>query len=615
MKIHYGYYKEFYREYKKNLDEIRTLVENYIIEIDDLLANGVIAGRVHDELNVYKTHVNKLPSLVDEISNKIEPFVTTYLDGMNEAQKVSGKCVLYRENYYYTRDYTDEAFEQISRRCDNFGCESKNILERINDWGEDILAGIFDFIGKEFNLFNVKQTQYLLMEKNDVTKKKLKGIKTNLNQKENYFRDQIILLEEILVEIENYVNILLEVMTSDPTNFTMERFSTRLTNVYNGMIEKLHEIDFSPNITMGEIKKFLSLDQPQYFFDDQSKVIFAYLAELASTEWCDWDFWKITITQQFDIAKQKLKYFFGSNYEYDDYIRDREMLTVIDNVVEASTFDDSLGKKALDTTKTFMEYIKKFGDEWEKHLEGVRRPDGKLILDKRTTTYKIFRETFDQFGSAKKILKYGTDLCEIVAQVSADYDNNLSVLNSFARNATADKEMLESIERIRNRYEKTLSSIGLSVYDKVSEYGIDFITSNIDKVFNVSVFSAVGVVEMGIDVVGNATGISDDGKAMMELLSYGHDQMFSSKTAYENSLKTLQNTPPESENYQQCVEDFKNCFTYYKTTMSSLYQKMAASSTGVESSYYGYCADTLSELTLKNYDYVKIMTFEEYKKL
>lgn len=611
MKLNYSHYNDFLKKYSEALTTLKTEIESYISYIESCTKSGVISGAIHDELLIYTDHVKKTPELIVLLSEKIDNVVKNYLADMNDAQCRNGKYILYAKHYCDTRNYTDENFDSLESICDSSDHDA-NVFEIISDIGENVLAGVINYLGNTFSWFNARQTQYLVMEKNDITRTKLREIQLDLKNTESYYRNIALDLAEHVDLVYRYISTLFEIMSSDPNGFSMDNFAPRLSLLREEIINGLNSIDVDATITDADIKEFAELDNAEDFFKDQSDVIYDYLAKLSQTEWYDWDFWKMVIMEQFDIASHKLRYLFGNDYDYDDYLRDRDTLNLINEVAETKEFDDRIEKEILDSYKIWMTYIEKHGDGWELILDGVKGENGKLLLDKRTRKYKIFKETFDQFERAGEITDYGIDICEVVAHLCADYEKNLAMLDSLERNFAAEGDMADSIARIRSEYEKSFDSIALMIYNKASQYGEKFIKKNIDKLLNISVFQVVGVIQLGIEATGTITGMGADSQAMMQLLSGGYDQMNSAKTAYENSLAALNACSPDSENYAACVEDFKNCFNYYKVTMKRIYEKMALTCTGKESDYYEYCANELDDLTIKNHDRFDIMTLEEY---
>lgn len=614
MKINYTHYEQFIEKYRSALEEIKNGVESYLLKIKDITNDGIISGSIHDELLIYIEHVQKVPDYIDDINGKLENLITKYLEDMNAAQCIDGEYILYPENYSKTRDYTDENFEKMKILCDSSDHDA-NVFQEINDWGEDIVAEAINFVGNTFDWLSIRQTQKFVMETNDITRKRLKEIQRRLKEQEDIYSAKVSELHTCLENLSQYINILREAVSTGVVGFSMEGFTPKLNTLYGTMVTTLSVLDFDEVVVNEDVEKFIAEEKVEGYFDDTSALIYAYLAELSTMEWKDGDFWKIIITQQFDIASQRLRYLFSDDYEYSDFVLDKQTMELINEITEAQTFEESTEKEILDTYKTYMKYIDKFGDEWEEKLEGVRDENGKLILDKRTNKYKIFKETFDQFGRAEKILSYGTDLCEIVAKLCADYEKNLAILDSLEKNCNASDTMLASLQRIRNEYEKSIGSIALNVYDKVSQYGVDFVMSNADKLLKVSVFMVVGVIEMGIDIGGNITGISSEAAAMSELFAVGYNQMNSAKSAYANAIAAVKACSPDNEEYDGLLEDMKNCFDYYKITQKRMFEKMATASTGIKKDYYNYCAEELNNLSLNNYENFNLMSYEEYQTL
>lgn len=612
MKINYNDYEEFSTKYVNEFNGIKEEINKYKEMLVALTNNGVISGAVHDELLIFIDYVNKIPEYIDDAISKVQKLVSRYLSDMNEAQCLKDKYIIYSKDYNKTRDFTDEYFENLKYLCDSTKKDT-NIFEEINDFAQDIVTKAIHFIGKSFDWFDARDTQLLVLEANDITLKKLIVIQEDLKETERKYVASAKLIEECLFETNNYINVLNEIMSTDVSCFSVTPFIARLTDIYNKMMSILEKIDFDDVVNEEDIINYIKGFNAENFFLNTDEEIRKYIGDLSTLEQSNADFWKILITQSFDIAQHEVYHGFSTAYSYDDYIRDAELLDIIEDMTESESYDESELNDKVGTLERLLGYVKKYGDNWEKELTGKRDSNNDLLLDKRTTEYKLFKEFFDQFGNAEKILKYGTDFCEILAKLCADYEKNLKILDSIEAYCGANEIMQESLTRVKAQYEKALSSIWLDLSGKISEYGIDFITDNFDKLYGVGIFSTVGYIKAGINIVGKVTGISDEAQAKHELISYGSEQLMNARKAYNNSLKALKNCHQDSEGYDKCLKDFENCFDYYRITQKRLYEKMAQASKGVQEEYYDYCAKKLEQLSLSNYESFELMTFEEYK--
>lgn len=622
MKLNYPNYESLSEKLFTENENLKSVYTSYIGCLDNLIKNGVSSGWLHNELVSYKNAVSKVPDLIDAISKKTKALISSYLTDMNNAQKIEGEYILYDECYAGTRDYTAESFESMRRDCDNTDSDA-NIFETIEDWAEDLISKVFKFLGKKFNWWDAGQTRFLVMEINDITKKQLNSIQTNLKNSEDYYQSNAIALHNCVLNFKNYISILNEVTGSDIKTFSMAPFTLKLDELFTDVVETLDNIYVDEGISWKAVEKFIHTNDVERFFDEYRVVVTDFLADLSSLEMKDMEFWLMTISQLFDVATKQMmgwvKTLFGDDYSYESYLYDNEMMKLFDTMAKNKSFSDSEYKEILSEYKSYMKLMQKYGDDWEKYLTGRRDENGKLLFDKRTKNYKYFKEFFKHFENAENILKYGTDIVEIFAAVTADYEKNLEILNTVIDDCDPDSEMGKSFARIKLRYEDCWANAASMVKEKFIEYGDDIVKSLLkskklqSKVFKfTNVFKVVGWVELSIDVVNNVTGLGEESQAKLQLLSMGYEQIWSAENAYAKALEEVKACDPNSDEYSQCLKDFSTSFEYYRLTLERLYSKMAVASAGDKQDYYRYCADKIQKLNLENYENFEIKTFDEY---
>jgi len=623
MKLNYPKYEKLSEVFLKENENIKKEYLSYAECLNRLTKNGVQSGKVHNELLIYTSYVEKVPEMIDAISKKIKACFPAYLDDMNAAQKFEGEYILYEENYTGTRDYTEEGFLQMQKDCDSIDSDA-NVFENIGDWWEDLIYGLLGFVGKAFNWWDARQTRYYLMEVNDIAKKQLNDIKDNLHAAQAHYLLSAMSIHDCIVDLKQYISILNEINGCDVGNFSMTTFALKLSKIYNEIYDTLDEVYVDEGISWKAVEKFIKTDDVEEFFDRYSVEVKEFLADLSSMDMKDKEFWLMTISQLFDVAIREMmgwvRKLFGDDYDYETYLYDNEMMALFDQMAKTTTFEDSEYKDILKDYQEFMELIKKYGDKWEEYLTGIRDEKGKLLLDKRTKNYKYFKEFFQQFENAENIIKYGTDMVEIMAALTADYEKNLEILNTVIDDCDPNSEMAKSLARIRLRYENSWENCASILKEKVNEWGDDFVKEvlklkqlNKSKIFKfTNVFKVVGWVELAIDVVNETTGLGEESQAKLQLLTMGYEQIWSAEEAYANALAEVKECDPNSEEYQQCLKDFATSFEYYRLTLKRLYDKMALASSGDKQDYYRYCAEKFEQLNLENYEHFDVKTYEEY---
>lgn len=148
----------------------------------------------------------------------------------------------------------------------------------------------------------------------------------------------------------------------------------------------------------------------------------------------------------------------------------------------------------------------------------------------------------------------------------------------------------------------------------LSRQSVSNTTKGVDALYTISVGKIIGGVKASIGFVGSATGESACNAAKLQLLTFAYDEIDAAESAFKKSCEVLRTCDPKANNYKDCVNNFKNCFAIYTTTIKRLFEKMALASTGKMRDYYYYCSSQVSRMSIKNYNNMKIMTYEEYKK-
>lgn len=614
MKINYGQYESFSENFVTAVSSLGESLTNYANALESFSSSAVKSGRIHDELIVFSGYVKKLPDMIGEVQKELVDLVEAYLMAMNEAQMVEGEYIVYPAAYSETRDYTEAAFSDMVTRCDQ-AVYNWGLLEAISDNADNLVAKIVNYLGTACEWFNVRQTQILVMEINDINKNTLLDIRGRLVASESEYQGKALALCESIETMATYVETLTKAIEGNPNSFSMADFSSKLDSLYNDMVNKLEEVELDEAVSIEAIVEFVQMEETDRFFNDSSETIRKYLREIPLT------FVEFVVPsmlfQMFEIAKKTVVgWLVDGDYEYNEYILDQEMLAIIGEVSEQEQFDETETKKIVNRLEVFLEYMTKFGDQWEKQLEGKRFPDGTLILDKRTTDYKMFKSVLDSVGDAKKIIKYGSDWCSTLANLIYSYDRDLEILNSVEEGYAVNQSMIDSMNRIRGLYEKKMESILETIAETAIGHGLDAL-KKVDEYllknkWEMLPFSTVGTIETTIDVIGNVTNLSQETKAQYELATYGYDVLQASENAYLKSLSALQNCSPDNANYQKCVEDFKRSFECYRVTQQRMFEKMRVATQGDQSDYYRYCAEEMSRLSLDNHESFGLLSYEEY---
>ena len=606
MHVRYSDYRQFATLYVKYLDCLKSNIEVYSTVLSAVESKGIENGAIHDSLINYRTRVKKLVDLIDNLRNKSFKSIGHFLNALDDAQKIDGESILYDLGYGGIRNYTDEYFEGLNKLCDDLitfmitpnSFNTPFSVDRFDgtfDNLEDIIAKVYLLLGKSFDFLDIKKIQKYTMEANDITKNELKIIRTSVHSVEGKYTGVAIELCGIASTIEEYIGILNQVICMPIGDFQKVKFSVKFKERFLEIERRLDKIDFED----GDIYEYIKETVKSIEFSDfveymlaTDSVIVDYIYELKKLDLKSINFWRNYIFTIFDKAADEIRATVDPNYNYsyDEYNNDIWLAEMIDRVAD------------------------------------VEDP-----LESNEDAIKIVRDLIKgNCEDGEEFLYYVTPFMDEIVKNFKDYQKCLQVLDSMERNYAFSPELQNSIERIRSEYERSLLSMVTNIKEKYWEQGIEITIENLEQVFDCSVVGVVKGIHKGIDIIGDLTGMSEEAKAEMYLIDNNRweIEIDIGKTCLDNAYENLKNCDADSPKYQTCLDDFKNCFELYKKTHENIYRKMAICSTDYEStdgvvagfkndksSYYTYCAEKYSRLTIQNYEDFELLTYEEYMDL
>lgn len=242
MKIKYPEYDFLKEDYLKELGKTKDCYEQYTDILKRLSSEGVISGNIHNNLERYTSAVEKVPELIERILLKVKDFSKSYLNSMNESQRVGGDYILYEANYKGLRDYTDSAFIEYKKQCDLID-EDADFWQKTGDWFEDCgakIAAAWDGLwGKEVS---IEKSRKRIMEINDITKKRLDKIQKNLNATESKYQGYAETLTGCIIDVKSYINILKLLSGGNVSDWNSILFYPMLSKIYSDIIEKLKTV-------------------------------------------------------------------------------------------------------------------------------------------------------------------------------------------------------------------------------------------------------------------------------------------------------------------------------------------------------------------------------------
>lgn len=602
--INYKSYKNVTKILETDLDILNNVIDSYITSMVQVNYHGFISGEIAEawvDLTSYVSYVRDYPK---EVKTQLSKAINSYLDDLDNAQKYKGNSILYDYSYKKNKNYTSEHFRDLKKHVESDGYDD-NLLKKAGNALENGWHWLGSLIGHNDNSKskNIKKTQEHILQWRDITKGVLRTIEIDLNTVDSRYSKKLEGIYIFVNQIQDYLSKVKEILlNSDPNNFSISQYKGELDGKLCSLVSSYNAIINSDIITNEDVEKFLE-NEDEKFLSEAIDDIHEYLSDLSQIELFDADFWKILIYQQFNIVEGQIT----SLGNYEEMLMKKELMEMFDDISSTEYYwNDSMTKDCMDNVKSILDEIKDSGKDLYEYLNSHRNPDGSLILDGRTKEAKNFLKFLDKFEKAGKIIDLGEKGAEFIYGLFVDYEKNLKFLESFENNAQISGEMKEVFKSIHETYEKELTSlVDQSIQLALSE--------GISAVYGLCpVSKVIGTVKSTIGIIGNITGDSNATAARYELLSYGWDYVNSAESAFKNSYQKLLECSKNSDNYQEYLNDFKACFSVYKNSIIRIYEKMANASDGKQRDYYYYCSSQLAHLSLKNYNDINIMSYDEF---
>lgn len=603
--VKFSDYENCAKKYKSYLKQYKEWLTDYTDYINNICEEAITSGKVHDSLIKFNIELSKVLDTPTEIANSVDKILNTYLDELDEAQKINGVSILYDRDYKDYRDYSGAFFLRLEKMSEDADYDS-GFFNSFFDSIEDAYYGIGKFFGKYDNSKKekIKETQDALLQYNDVTRRQVRNIKRRVGDADDKCHDRLELVSECIDRLQEYIGVFKETMFQ--FQYMPKKFSVLgvdFATKYNLVVSSLNDVLILDTITDEDVEAFINSEASEEYMDEQVQIVNNYIADLSQLEISDYDFWKIVIFQMFDIAEGQI----SSGGEYEKLVMKKELTEMLDGLAENYVYSDSNEQEAVDAVNSLFKEAEKAGKNIYDYLNSLRDSNGKLVLDGRTKPAKEFMSFLDSLENAQDILKYGDQAIEIFTKLFIDYEKNLAFLDSFEKNANLSEEMMECFKELRATYEHELNQTFIDVVRQVGENGVD-------ALYSVSVGKMVGTVKKAIGLIGDLTGESARTAAQLEVLNYGYDIVNSSQDAFIESMKKLKAADKDAENYEELMTDFKNCFSIYKSSLKRIFEKMAIASEGSQRDYFYYCSSEISSMTLKDFENPDFMSYEEYLK-
>lgn len=595
---------------KTFFSEVDGVVVKYKDHIRTLLDTAIMSGELHDALEVYLEYVTELETMIAEMGEKYVFLTDSFIDKIDDI-----------DDYLYdmktsekTRNFSQQQYEELLQCLDDPWCEITDNLGDLIYSAQVKVANFFDWKKQKKKLNDSHQ---ILLDYNDETAAGLKS-KFDLvhdvdkeygkDSEDNHFGYYGLIMDRI----SKLLSIMGQLMENSKNGLT----SSYIEKSLSGPFKKLKtafdtSVDVWKNdadITVEQITSFADWLFATTVFIDFTFVATAYVQDVGVLDAAG-----MVVFNAFDIVDDVIvqKATNGSCRSYQDYLIKKQLLSNLDDMVEEGYAGraGSAGKELTDKWKTVIEYIKDYGDEWYDKLYGK---DSTLGLDKNSQEAKEFKTFLEGLGGAKKILSYGKDAIDYVTRLFTDYESGLEIIDSLERNIGNDETVKTAIADIRALYKKEFDAWAQETIEGITEIVYKEGKSALLKANPVG--TVIKSIDKGIDLAGKLTGAGTKLQARYEALQLFNLQVASGE-AYSAAVEKLRVADPELSTYEQLANDVKNCFQLHKKNMENMFAKMSESESGEMKSYYKYCEQQVSTLSMLSLEQPELMTFEEFQSL
>lgn len=605
------------KKFKTYFDTLKKVIHQYEIALNHISADAIPSGATHDALVEFNKYVKKLELITEGTGDKFNSLNNSFISDIEKA-----------DDYLYdagissnlVRDFSTEEYERLVDCLDDPWC---SITDSFGDLIYEKINKIIDFFNWDSVKSFLQKCHILLLDYNDETKQGLKNLFDSVQSIDwRYGRSvagattfdgdsytcYFALICLTMYQIRDLLDTMSEIINPQNGMFTVDNINGRLGAAYKNLMSYYRQTmaikENGERPTINEISDFVSQTWASLYFSCFFRPISDFIADMGGLEQ-----FKMTVFKMFEIVKDKLVSF--GNYE--EYIAKKQLMSTLKDMMDNYDYSKSDEKKAIDDCKTFMEYVKKYGDEWYKYMNTTRGKNGKLLLDGRTKEAKEFNELLKGLGGAEKILKYGSKGIDYISRLFADYDEGLKILDSFERNYSGDETMKNVISQIRELYNKEYHAWGMELLNEAEEIGIDVALKKLGKM--IPVVAVVNKINEGIDSFGEFTGIGTEAKSMYDALCY-YQLYSSSETAYYNAIDALKAADPDSDEYKNLARDLENCFNLHKKNTIEMFKAMEkATSDATKKSYYHYCAKQAETLSMNDKTRPDILSYDEFLSL
>lgn len=537
-------------------NDYEQLMFLYRFYIRCIHGTGIKAGATADVLADFIEQVDRMANVIAKIGRDYSRKIRNFLEDIDTADDVlfknEGRKIL-----------TDEEFNNamsaalVDLSWDTLGTY---LWERTLGFAKNEL-GFFEEIDEE------KGKMYkLVKELNEVSKGELQQIKGNVRAVDNHYRTQLL---NVYKELRNYaalLNKLIWIMAPKENNFTSKNIADLSKAI--DQAEKFHQkVVLDPNYNE------VSDDDVKYFCDNVEDY-FEY-STMSIKSLCENCLGSLFLTEfaTYRATVNAAKEYFNSYSK--DYVQSKE---AFDSV--KADFDEML--------KLYNQYGSKFAENFpDKEKAGMFNR-----LVKRASEF------------SEDIEKY----IDIWYQMFFDMSESKKVLERFKANCDTNNEnVIKALERIEDLYDKKLDAY---LDETFEELRLDLETGS----KKIAVTAIVEALKKKNRIIGELVDITV-GQAFKEVDAIAlYDWVETTDTSFENAVRKLKATNPNSPDYAVNVKAVREAFEAAKQARLNFFKEMGNSyADGTDKkAYCEYAYSVIEDASLNEWEKLNILSYSDY---
>ena len=621
-------------EYWTALDEHLARYEEILKDITD---NGLVAGNRHDMMVLYLDTVSRLRKVISETAPKAGLMVKDFLQAIETAD-----TYLYDAKYGVHRFYDERAFYELNQYVDK---PWSAVTDAMGGYFWKKIYKIAEKTGWEAAEKFLHESYAILLDYMNTTKQEMISVFDGVHDVDREYGynigddglggymqvSHLGSVALVMYEVESMLEAMREMIGSTDNSWSPDAARNRLNSLWAELDDYRKDVQKVPirsvKPTPQKILNYSKKETVKKVVNRATTDINTFMGSEAPADW------EIYLAQMFEVFKDKMKsVWHGEGLDpksYQDYVLYMRMMETLEIIESQSGIDGMVREEDIrdifedsslpDALKLISKYGKKakdmIGEPTLKDLadimtddaldfEGKVKKAGSLI-----ESDKKLKKLLKGVDGARMILKYGEKGLVLFARYTASYDRSMEILDSFERSAGKDQDMQERIGKLRDLYNKKaiawLKEVGNIAGEEAADASFKVLEDS---------FPLFKTIKKTLEVATDVTGLKT--KTQNAMVVYEYSMLLAeSKRAYEKAAEALDNTSPDSPDFEKRAEDVYNCFIYHKQNMLSVYDAMAGATTGVKSSYYRYCRLQISRMNMTDDQDPYIMSFEEFSAL